>query len=68
MSRPSTLAELKNTDYRARSVKDEMRENAIRLLKSGDRIFPGIVGYDDTVIPQVMNGSMSSPLISTTSS
>ena len=59
MSRPSTLAELKTTDYRPRSVKDEMRENAIRMLKSGERIFPGIIGYDDTVIPQVINAVLA---------
>ncbi len=59
MNRPSTLAELATTDYRPRSVKDEMRENAIRMLESGERIFPGIIGYDDTVIPQVINGVLA---------
>ena len=59
MSRPSTLAELEATDYRPRSVKDEMRENAIRMLECGERIFPGIIGYDDTVIPNVINAVLA---------
>lgn len=59
MTRPSTLGELKTSGYRSRSIRDEMRENLVRKLKAGEPIFPGIVGYDDTVIPQVINAILS---------
>ena len=59
MSRPSTLGELKQQGYRARSVRDEMRENLIRRLRAGEPIFPGIRGYNDTVIPQIINAILS---------
>jgi magnesium chelatase subunit I len=54
-----TLGELKNSGYRSVSVKDEMRNNLIRKLKSGERIFDGILGYEETVIPQVQNAILS---------
>lgn len=44
---------------RQRTVKEEMRANVIRQLHSGNRLFPGIVGYDDTVVPQVVNAVLS---------
>ena len=64
MSRPKTLGELKRTGWaapgmRQRTVKEEMRANVIRQLHSGSRLFPGIVGYDDTVVPQVVNAVLS---------
>jgi magnesium chelatase subunit I len=51
--RPSTLAALRASGWKSRSVKDEVRENFIRMLRSGEELFPGIVGYDDTVIPEI---------------
>src|SRR5207247_5803055 len=42
-----------------RTVKDEMRENLICLLENGSPLFPGIVGYEDTVIPQLVNAILS---------
>src|SRR6188768_2211358 len=57
--RPATLGQLKETGYRPSSVKDELRRNVIRKLKAGEELFPGIVGYRDTVIPQVVNGILS---------
>jgi magnesium chelatase subunit I len=42
-----------------RSVKDEMRENLIRLIRNRETIFPGIVGYEDTVVPQIVNAVLS---------
>jgi magnesium chelatase subunit I len=50
---PATLAELQASGWRSRSVKDEVRENFIRMLQAGEELFPGIVGYDDTVIPEI---------------
>ncbi len=66
MSLPRTLAELRRSPFseerlRSRRVKDEMRENlSSRLRTNGDApIFPGIVGYEDTVIPQIINAILS---------
>src|SRR2546430_11361785 len=42
-----------------RAVKSEIRENLIRKLRAGDRLFPGIIGYDDSVVPQVVNAVLS---------
>ncbi|MBK8810151.1 MAG: magnesium chelatase [Acidobacteria bacterium] len=57
--RPATLGELKATGYEPRSVKDEMRANLIAKLRSGERLFPGVVGYDESVIPQLINAVLS---------
>ncbi|HEU4391705.1 MAG TPA: magnesium chelatase [Blastocatellia bacterium] len=63
MQLPRTLGELRNTALgqrcARRSVKDEMRENLIRKLRSRETIFPGIVGYDDSVIPQIVSAILS---------
>ncbi|HZI19324.1 MAG TPA: hypothetical protein VEY09_12090 [Pyrinomonadaceae bacterium] len=59
MSLPKTLGELKASGYRVRSVKDEMRANLIEKLRRGERVFPGIVGYDETVIPQITNAVLA---------
>ena len=58
-ARPSTLGELRESGYRAHSIREEMRENLIARLRRGDELFPGIVGYDRTVIPQVENAILS---------
>src|SRR5437879_6850349 len=64
MNKPTTLGELKQTEWASdarirRTVKDEMRENLICLLENGSPLFPGIIGYDDTVIPQLVNAILS---------
>src|SRR6266513_2308953 len=56
---PATLGQLKATGYKPSSVKDELRRNVIRKLKAGEELFPGIVGYRETVIPQIVNGILS---------
>ena len=43
----------------ARSVKDELRQNLICKLQRGEELFPGVVGYDDTVVPQIVNAVLS---------
>jgi magnesium chelatase subunit I len=62
-SRPTTLRELRSAvdrgEIRRRSVKDEVRDNLIEKLRNNERIFPGIIGYDDTVIPQIVNAILS---------
>ena len=55
----NTLDELKRSGIAVRSVRDEMRNNLMNLLKSGDRMLPGIVGYDETVIPEIENAILS---------
>ncbi len=50
---PVTLAELRASGWRSRNVKDEMRDNFTRMLREGEELFPGIIGYDDTVIPEI---------------
>src|SRR5437016_8708696 len=57
--RPATVGQLKETGYKPCSVKDELRRNVIRKLKGGEELFPGIVGYRDSVIPQIVNGILS---------
>ena len=64
MSLPRTLGELRQSPFSeqrlsTRRVKDEMRDNLIVKLRQGGAIFPGIVGYDDTVVPQVVNAILS---------
>lgn len=54
-----TTGELRASGYRERSVKDELRENLIRCLKTRTPIFPGIVGFDQTVIPELVNALLS---------
>ena len=62
---PLTLGELRTSErfsetrLKTRSVKDELRANLISRLKSRETIFPGIVGFDDTVIPQIVNAILS---------
>ncbi|PYS18096.1 MAG: magnesium chelatase [Acidobacteria bacterium] len=61
---PRTLRELQSSSfgqesYRKRTIKDEMRINLIRKLEAKASIFPGIVGYEETVVPQVVNAILS---------
>src|SRR5437879_6482086 len=64
MNLPRTLGELRHSQFseqrlRTRRVKDEMRENLVAKLRQGGSLFAGIVGYDDTVIPQIVNAILS---------
>jgi magnesium chelatase subunit I len=64
MSFPRTLGELRHSTFseqylHARRVKDELRENLTAKLRGDAPIFPGIVGYDDTVVPQIINAVLS---------
>ncbi len=52
-TQPTTLGALRESGYRSRSVKTEIRENLLDRLRSGETAFPGIVGFDDTVLPQL---------------
>ena len=57
--RPTTVGELRRAGYQPVSVKDEIRANLIRKLRAGETLFPGIIGYDDTVVPQVVNALLA---------
>lgn len=57
--RPSTLGDLKASGYQPKSVKSEMRANLLAKLRSGDELFPGIQGYEETVLPQICNGILA---------
>lgn len=56
---PTTLRELRQSGWRPRSVKDELRENLVAALRRGDELFPGIIGYQDTVIPEIINAVLA---------
>ncbi|MGE5114273.1 MAG: sigma 54-interacting transcriptional regulator, partial [Acidobacteriaceae bacterium] len=61
---PQTLGELRKSAFseerlRSRRVKDEMRENLVARLRQGGTVFPGIIGYEDTVTPQIVNAILS---------
>ena len=57
--RPKTLGELRQSGYRMESVKDEMRRNLVAKVRAGTPIFPDILGYEETVVPQVQNAILS---------
>jgi magnesium chelatase subunit I len=59
LSRPTTLGALKASGYRPKSVKHELRDNVRARLAAGDRLFPGILGYDRTVVPAVVNALLA---------
>jgi magnesium chelatase subunit I len=61
---PATLGSLRKSDFSeeriaARSVKDELRANLLCKLQRGESLFPGIVGFEDTVVPQIVNALLS---------
>ena len=63
-ARPRTLGDLKRIpDFDARGasrpVKNEIRQNLLRAIKNGDSLFPGVHGYEDTVVPQIINALLS---------
>src|ERR1700757_1959081 len=59
ITRPHTIGELRESGYKVLSVKEEMRKNLISKIRNGEELFPGIIGYEDTVIPQVENAILS---------
>ena len=58
-ARPRTLGELKKTGYKHQSVRQELRNNLLTALREKRPIFPGIIGFDKTVIPQVVNAVLA---------
>jgi magnesium chelatase subunit I len=59
MAKPRTVGELRQSEYQVVSVKQEMRRNLARKIRANEELFPGIVGYEESVIPQLENAVMS---------
>jgi magnesium chelatase subunit I len=59
MDRPRTVGELRESGWQRKSVKQELRDNLLARLRRGEAFLPGIVGYDDTVVPQIENAVLS---------
>src|SRR3974390_1214263 len=55
----ATLGELRQARLNKRPVKQEIRDNLMRKLQTGEPLFPGIIGYDETVVPQLVNAILS---------
>ena len=54
-AKPTTLAELRKSGWRTKTVKQEIHDNFVAALAGGQELFPGIIGYEDTVIPEINN-------------
>jgi magnesium chelatase subunit I len=59
MNQPRTVGELRQSGWTRKSVKQELRDNLIAGLRKDERFLPGIVGYDETVVPQIENAILS---------
>lgn len=59
MHEARTLRQLRGSGYRIRTVREEMRENLLARLSRGEPILPGIIGFDDTVIPEIENAVLA---------
>ena len=59
MQLSATLGDLKASGYKRTSVKDELRANLIKKLQARETLFPGIIGYSETVIPQLVNAILA---------
>ena len=56
---PRTFGELRDSGYRVTSVREEMRNNLVAKMRAEEVVFPGIVGFEDTVIPQLENAILA---------
>jgi magnesium chelatase subunit I len=56
---PTTLADLRASGWRSRTVKEELRTNLLARLASGAQVFPGVVGYEETVVPAIENAILA---------
>ncbi len=58
-TQPQTIGELRASGYQTRTVKEELRANLIKKIRAEEELFPGVVGYEETVIPQIENAILS---------
>ena len=59
VDRPKTIGELRESGYQASSVKEEMRRNLIGKIERGEELFPGIIGFEESVVPQIENAILA---------
>jgi magnesium chelatase subunit I len=59
MSRPATVGQLRESGWQSVPVKEEVRRNAVAKIAAGEALFPGILGYDETVLPQLENALLA---------
>src|SRR5437868_14740901 len=59
MSRPATLGQLRESGWESIPVKEEIRRNAIKKVQDSEPLFPGVLGFDDTVLPQLENALLA---------
>jgi magnesium chelatase subunit I len=59
LTKPATLGQLRESGYRIKPIRDELRDNLLAKVRAGEAVFTGIVGYDDTVIPAVENAILA---------
>lgn len=59
VKKPRTIEELRDSGYQVLPVKEELERNLIRAMESGEELFPGVQGYETTVIPQIINAVLS---------
>src|SRR4030088_2843850 len=57
--RPTTLKDLRSNGWTSKTVKEEVRANFLRMLQAGEDLFPGILGYENTVLPEINLGLLS---------
>jgi magnesium chelatase subunit I len=58
-SRPATLGQLRESGWESVPVKEELRRNAVARISAGEALFPGVMGYEDTVLPQLENALLA---------
>ena len=58
-SKPMTIGELRGSGYKVSSVKEEVRRNLVKKIKKNEELFPGIIGFEDSVIPQLENAILA---------
>ncbi|WP_208029553.1 magnesium chelatase [Rhabdothermincola sediminis] len=58
-TRPETIGALRRSGWVSRPVKEEIRQNAVARIRAGEPLFPGVLGYDDTVLPQLENALLA---------
>jgi magnesium chelatase subunit I len=58
-AKPATLGDLKRSGYAPVPVREELRRNLIARMRAGEALFPGVVGYEDTVVPQIQNALLA---------
>ena len=59
VARPATIGALRESGYEVLSVREELRKNLIARIEGGETLFPGIIGFEETVLPQIENAILA---------